>query len=64
MKHFAGSATSGMHEGYTAALRAAAVQRIRSVALGRPTHGLRHIAVIEPPLQQRPQRLVSEVLQT
>ena len=27
MKHFASSATSGMHEGYTAALRAAAVQR-------------------------------------
>jgi len=27
MKHFASSATPGMHEGYTAALRAAAVQR-------------------------------------
>jgi hypothetical protein len=38
MKHFAGSATSGMHEGYTAALRAAAVQRLLSVAAGRWTH--------------------------
>ena len=35
MKHFAGSATSGMHEGYTAAMRAAAVQRKQPVTPGR-----------------------------
>jgi hypothetical protein len=46
MKHFAGSATSGMHEGYTAVLRAAAVQREEPVAAGRRTHGDRHPADI------------------
>jgi hypothetical protein len=49
---------------FDSARRWAATQRLRSVASGRPTHGLGAIAVIEPASLQRRQRPVSKVLLT
>lgn len=40
------------------AQRTPAMQRVRSLAVIRPAHGLRTIAVIEPPILQRGQRPV------